>query len=206
MPPQIIVVTGTPGVGKTTISKALANRINGKHIDISALVQQEHLVDGRDDQRDTVIADITHLSKRLRQIISEQSEFIILDGHYTNGIVAELDIVLVVVVRLDPDELKKRLEARKYQEIKIFENVAAEILDVCLSEVLQQFEKDLVTEINATNRRTEEIIDIILNTLDGQINVQIGRVNWLEKLEKEKRLEHFFTYINGIDNSSSTYS
>jgi adenylate kinase len=201
MTQQIIVITGTPGVGKTTISKALANRIKGKHIDISALVQREHLVKGRDDARDSVIVDITRLTNRLQQIISEQGEIIILDGHCSAEAFADLDISLVIVVRLDPDELKTRLQAREYKETKIFENVAAEILDVCLFDALQQFEKELVTEINATNRDVEEIIAIILKTLEGQTNVRIGWVNWLEKLENENRLEEFFTDVNATDDS-----
>jgi adenylate kinase len=201
---QIIVVTGTPGVGKTTISKALAKKINGKHIDISALVQRERLVEGRDEARDTIIVDNTRLAQRLQTIISEQIETIILDGHYSTQAFTDSNISLVIVVRLDPDELQTRLQARGYKETKIFENVAAEILDVCLFDALQQFEKRFVTEINVTNRDIEEIIDIILKTLEGQIKVRIGRVNWLEKLENEKRLEEFFTYINAADDSVST--
>ena len=205
MTQQIVVITGTPGVGKTTISKALANRTKGEHIDISTLVQREHLVKGRDDARDSVIVDITRLANRLQQIISEQAEFVILDGHCSTEVFTEFDIALVIVVRLDPDELKTRLHVRGYKEAKIFENVAAEILDVCLFDALQQFEKELVTEIDATNRDVEEIIAIILKTLDGQINVRIGQVNWLEKLENEKRLEDFFTDINATGDSGPMY-
>ena len=197
MTQHVIIITGTPGVGKTTISQALAKRLNGTHINVSTLVQQEHLIEGRDEQRDTVIVDSLRLSNRLQQIIARQSETIILDTHYTSDSFTQLDITLVVVIRLDPDELKKRLQARKYNEKKIFENVAAEILDVCLLDVIQHFEKHLVTEINATNRDIEEIIDVILKTLEGHIEVRIGWVNWLEKLENEKRLESFFKYMNG---------
>lgn len=197
MTQHVIIITGTPGVGKTTISQALAKRLNGTHINVSTLVQQEHLIEGRDEQRDTVIVDSLRLSHRLQQIIARQTETIILDTHYTSDSLAQLDITLVVVIRLDPDELKKRLHARKYNEKKIFENVAAEILDVCLLDVIQHFEKHLVTEINATNRDIEEIIDVILKTLEGHIEVRIGWVNWLEKLENEKRLESFFKYMNG---------
>lgn len=197
MTQHVIIITGTPGVGKTTISQALAKRLNGTHINVSTLVQKEHLIEDRDEQRDTVIVDSIRLSHRLQQIIARQSETIILDTHYTSDSFAQLDITLVVVIRLDPDELKKRLQARKYNEKKIFENLAAEILDVCLLDVVQHFEKHLVTEINATNRDIEEIIDFILKTLEGHIEVRIGWVNWLEKLENEKRLESFFKYMNG---------
>ena len=197
MTQHVIIITGTPGVGKTTISQVLAKQLNGTHINVSTLVQQEHLIEGRDEQRDTVIVDSLRLSNRLQQIIARQSETIILDTHYTSDSFAQLDITLVVVIRLDPDELKKRLHARKYNEKKIFENVAAEILDVCLLDVVQHFEKHLVTEINATNRDIEEIIDVIHKTLEGHIEVRIGWVNWLEKLENEKRLESFFKYMNG---------
>ena len=83
---------------------------------------------------------------------------------------------------------------RRYKDGKIFENLTAEILDVCLSDALKQFEKSVVTEINVTNRAIEEIIDIILNTLDGKIEVRVGLVDWLKKMENEKRLEEFFLY------------
>ncbi len=197
MTQQVIMITGTPGVGKTTISQALANHLEGKHINISTLVQHEQLITGQDRERDTLIVDSGRLSQRLQQIISHQTKPVILDTHYTSQNFIELDISLIVVIRLDPDELTKRLRARKYHESKIFENVAAEILDVCLLDAVQHFEKHRVTEINATNQSVEEIIDTITKTLDGEIQVHIGWVNWLEKLENENRLESFFSYLNG---------
>ena len=197
MTQQVIMITGTPGVGKTTISQALANQLDGKHISISTLVRQEQLIKSRDPQRDTVIIDSARLSHRLQQITSNQTKPIILDTHDTTQSFEKLNIALVVVIRLDPDEFSKRLRARKYHESKIFENVAAEILDVCLLDAVQHFEKKLVTEINATNRDVEEIVDIIIKTLEGEIKTHIGWVNWLEKLENETRLESFFTYLNG---------
>jgi adenylate kinase len=197
MTQQVIMITGTPGVGKTTISQALANHLEGKHINISTLVQHEQLITGQDRERDTLIVDSGRLSQRLQQIISHQTKPVILDTHYTSQSFIELDISLIVVIRLDPDELTKRLRARKYHESKIFENVAAEILDVCLLDAVQHFEKHRVTEINATNQNVEEIINTIIKTIEGEIQTHIGWVNWLEKLENENRLESFFTYLNG---------
>ena len=204
MTQQVIMITGTPGVGKTTISQALASQLEGKHINISTLVQQEQMIKGQDRERDTLIVDSVRLSQRLQQIISNQTQPIILDTHYTNQSFEKLDITLVVVIRLDPDELTKRLQARKYHESKIFENVAAEILDVCLLDAVQHFEKHQITEINATNRDVKEIVDIIIRTVEGEIKAHIGRVNWLEKLENEKRLESFFTYLNGNHNTPTS--
>jgi len=197
MTQQVIMITGTPGVGKTTISQALANRLDGKHINISTLVQHEQLITSQDRERDTLIVDSRRLSQRLQQIISAQTKPVILDTHDTSLSFRELDISLVAVIRLDPDELTKRLRARKYHESKIYENVAAEILDVCLIDSVQHFEKHRVTEINATNQSIEEIINTIIKTIEGEIQVHIGWVNWLEKLENENRLESFFTYLNG---------
>ena len=204
MTQQVIMVTGTPGVGKTTISQALAFQLNGKHINISTLVQQEQIIKGQDRERDTLIVDSVRLSHRLQQIISNQTKPIIIDTHYTNQSFEKLDISLVVVIRLDPDELTTRLHARKYHESKIFENVAAEILDVCLLDAVQHFKKHQVTEINATNQSVEEIIDTIIKTLEGETKAHIGSVNWLEKLENEKRLESFFTYLNGNHNTRTS--
>ncbi|PIA35532.1 hypothetical protein AQUCO_03500113v1 [Aquilegia coerulea] len=47
-----ILVTGTPGVGKTTTSSLLTDATQLRHINIGELVKQKNLHDGWDDQFD----------------------------------------------------------------------------------------------------------------------------------------------------------
>ena len=47
-----ILVTGTPGTGKTTTSSALAETTQLRHIIVKDLVKEKNLHDGWDDQLD----------------------------------------------------------------------------------------------------------------------------------------------------------
>jgi adenylate kinase len=50
-----ILVTGTPGTGKTTMSTALAEATQLNHINIGDLVRDKNLHDGWDDELDSYI-------------------------------------------------------------------------------------------------------------------------------------------------------
>jgi MoxR-like ATPase len=50
-----ILVTGTPGTGKTTTSTALAEATQLNHINIGDLVKEKNLHDGWDDELDSYI-------------------------------------------------------------------------------------------------------------------------------------------------------
>jgi adenylate kinase len=50
-----ILITGTPGTGKTTTSELLAIATNLKHVNIGDLVKQNQLHDGYDASFDTYI-------------------------------------------------------------------------------------------------------------------------------------------------------
>ena len=50
-----ILITGTPGTGKTSLSENLANETGMKHIDVSSLIKEKSLHDGRDEEFDCFI-------------------------------------------------------------------------------------------------------------------------------------------------------
>ena len=50
-----ILITGTPGTGKTTLCEALAERTGFTHINISDLVKEYELHDGYDAEHDTLL-------------------------------------------------------------------------------------------------------------------------------------------------------
>lgn len=50
-----ILVTGTPGTGKTTMSSALAEATQLRHINIGDLVKEKNLHDGWDDRLDCYV-------------------------------------------------------------------------------------------------------------------------------------------------------
>lgn len=50
-----ILVTGTPGTGKTTTSSALAEATQLRHVSVGDLVKEKNLHDGWDDELDCYV-------------------------------------------------------------------------------------------------------------------------------------------------------
>lgn len=48
---MMIIITGTPGTGKTTVTKILKNKINAKLISINSLLESYDLTLGTDEVR-----------------------------------------------------------------------------------------------------------------------------------------------------------
>lgn len=189
---RIILVTGTPAVGKTTIASLLASKLNATHIDLTELVKREKLISGVDEKRETLIADIDKVSKRVQRIIGTSKRGIIVDGHYAVDVIPANDINLVLVLRRSPDELKKEMEDRGFQEKKLRENLAVEILDICLWEAVSACGHGKVCEIDVTGREIEEVVEETILVLKGKKKCRVGIVDWLTKLDRENRLHDFF--------------
>jgi adenylate kinase len=184
---------GSPCVGKTTVSQQLASKLNALHIDLAELVIKEKLSSGVDKKRETLVADRTKLSKRVQQITRQHRQYrdIIIDGHYAADIVSAKKITKIFVLRRHPEELKKLMEKRCFKERKIRENLAAEILDVCLYDAIKAVGFDKVCELDVTGKANGEVVSHIVAILDERKPCTVGVVDWLRKLEQEKRLDEF---------------
>lgn len=188
---RIIIITGTPGVGKTSVSAALASRIDAQLVSLGELIRKEKLYIGFDKERDTLIADIGKISRRVSEIISKAQKDIIIEGHLAVEVTPAEEASIVFVLRRNPEELKRILEERSYTERKIMENLAAEILDVCLFEAVKKFGVEKVCEIDVTSKSVDEVVQEILDVLGGLRERRVGVVDWLGKLEAEGKLEEY---------------
>jgi len=182
---------GTPGVGKTAVSHLLASRLNAAHIDLTKLVKREKLNSGVDKARGTLIADTEKVSERVQEITRGREGDVIIDGHYAVDVLPAKDVHVVFVLRRDPEELKGVLEKRGFRERKLWENLAAEILDVCLWDAVRACGSEKVCEINVSGKELEEVVEEIVSVLEGKRKRGVGIVDWLGKLEREGRLQDF---------------
>lgn len=64
-----ILITGTPGTGKTTTATALAESIQLRHINIGDLVKEKNLHDGWDDQFDCYLINEDLVSLLIKLVI-----------------------------------------------------------------------------------------------------------------------------------------
>ena len=185
------MVTGTPGVGKTVVSSLLASRLSAFHIDLGELVKREKLWSDVDKARGTLIADIPKLSKRVQEMIEHSERDIVLDGHYAVDVVSTKSVHIVFVLRREPDELRRSMEKRGFKGKKLKENLAAEVLDVCLYNAVKVCGVEKVCEIDITGKKADDVVKEAIAVLEGKKACAVGMVDWLGKLENEGRLEEF---------------
>lgn len=188
---RIIIVTGTPCVGKTSVSKKLAAKLDAVHVDLAELVKREKLYCGIDKERNSIIADLDKVSQRIKEVIQEAKGDVIIDGHYAVHVVNPETVDFVFVLRKDPRRLKALMERRGYSGKKLWENLEAEILDVCLMEAIDVCGKGKVCEIDTTDMSIDEAVDEVLRVINGERKCSVGIVDWLGKLEREGVLEDF---------------
>jgi adenylate kinase len=184
---------GTPCVGKTSVSSRLAAELNALHIDLGELVTREKLSSGVDKTRGSLIADRTRLAKRVLEIAKQErmKRDIIVDGHYATDVVSSKNVTKVFVLRRDPEQLKQLMETRGFQGRKLWENLAAEVLDTCLYDAIKAVGLNKVCEIDVTGKKIEKVVNEIIFTLDQKKPCTVGMVDWIGKLEREKRLDEF---------------
>jgi adenylate kinase len=163
-------ITGTPGTGKSTVADELARR-GHRVVHITDIVQPYVL--GKDTERDTQIIDIDRMV----------DEFMSFDGFVEGHFAHLLPCDRIVVLRLRPDELVARLSARGYSHDKIGENRDAEALDVCLIEVVEQYEPSQVFELNMTGKSPADRADAIERFYRGEITASFGSIDWSEYAE-----------------------
>jgi len=196
---RVIMITGTPGVGKTTVAKELAARFSAELLNVSELVKKENLVTEKDEERGTAVADIKRLRARVRTILRKVKGDVVVDGHYAYDVVPKSANPYVFVLRRDPDDLEGTLRRRGYDERKISENVAAEVLDVCLIGAMRRFGRDRLDEIDVTHMDVGMVVNEILAVLRGEKAMGSGKVDWLGTLEEEGRLERFLSKIVRVE-------
>jgi adenylate kinase len=186
---KVVLVTGTPGVGKTTVSQKLAIKLDAVYVGVTELVKEQNFITSVDKERKTLIADTEKVSKHLQGILAKTEGSIIIEGHYAVDVVPKKDVNTVIVLRRDPRELKAALEKRGYDEKKLWENLSAEILDVCLWDALCACGSDKVCEIDVSGKTVKAVVEEIMRVLEKREDCRHGIVDWLGKLENEGQAE-----------------
>lgn len=182
---MILFITGTPGTGKSTTARMMAEKLSIPLIELNQLVEDEGLYTGYHPQRRYKIVDLDALCQHLNEIIrksikdkEDQEGLIVVEGHlshYCQG----ADVV--IVLRTHPAVLGQRLEERGYKNAKIKENIEAEALDVCAFEAFQNY-GDRVNEIDTTGKNPHEVVDIMVKIINGEEHFPVGGIDFLDYL------------------------
>jgi len=183
---RVILLTGTPCVGKTTLARKIAAELDALYINLTEFAKNNDLLLGEDKQRKTTIVDEAKMRRKICQTIeATPKNDVIVDGHYAAAVVPKTVVTRVFVLRRNPVELRTYMEQCGFQGPKLWENLAAEILDVCLVEALREHEKEKVCELDITGKKVEEVAQEINNILNERKKCYSGFVDWLGTLEKQ---------------------
>ncbi|XBW37685.1 hypothetical protein QEN19_003269 [Hanseniaspora menglaensis] len=141
-----IIITGTPGCGKSTLSLKLNKEESLKTtlFNISEFAKDENIFESYDEDRKSHVIDEDELLNRLEGPLRNGG--CIIDWH-CNDIFPERLIDLVIVLKCGTSALYDRLKARKYHDAKIQENIDAEIMSVVLEDALESYDKRIVIEL-----------------------------------------------------------
>ena len=146
---KTIVVTGTPGTGKTTLSKKIAKEFKYYYLDVNKLISGKNLSEGYDKKRRTKIIDVKKLNKALiKEIIAikkHKANGIVIDSHLSHYLPRRY-VGKCIVTKCCIKGLNKRLMKKKFSKKKIRENLQAEIFDLCLNEAKERKHEVLVVD------------------------------------------------------------
>lgn len=189
-----IIVTGTPGVGKTRFAHILGRKLSASVVDLSRFVKAKGCVSVTDKRRKTEIINMKRASRALDKLINVRTdEILIFEGHFAQLVVDSQDVKIGFVLRCHPEILMKRLRNRGYSKEKIHENALSEILDGCLIETLQQLGRKKVYELDTTTSDLEQLSIKAYQAIKGDIASNIGEVNWIDELEKQGKLIEYIS-------------
>lgn len=136
-----ILITGTPGVGKSTLSQQIAERSGLEWVSVSDLARDNLFYDGFDEERQCPILDEDKVLDELEDMIAEGGK--IVDYHGCDFF-PERFFDIVFVLTTNNTILYDRLAARGYQGTKLTENIECEIMNVIRDEAMDSYNNDIV--------------------------------------------------------------
>ena len=175
-----IVITGNPGVGKHTITQLISDKMKLSIIDINKIAKDSELFEKNGD------VDVEILEKILESKISENN---IIVGHLAPYVLRKNQVKIVIVLRRSPYDLISVYEDRKYNDVKIRDNVGSEILGIIANDAMGKFQEKTF-QINVSGKTIAEILQKIMSIIMNEKGNE--EVDWLELVRKNNDLGKFF--------------
>jgi adenylate kinase len=181
---MIIAITGTPGTGKTSVSKII-QKDGFDVIDFNNVACEKNFLIGRDEKRDTNLVDIKKINDFIKKNYSGK-DIVFIEGHLSHLLKC---IDKVIILRCNPNLLRKNLLQKGWKESKIKENIEAEILDIILCEVVDTYSKENIFEIDVTDKSIDTVAYEIKNLIKEKFRevkkYNIGKIDWSEEILKD---------------------
>lgn len=160
-----ILITGTPGTGKTTTCALLAETTGLSHVNIGDLVKKDSLHSGWDEEYECYVIDEDKVCDALEDKMEQGG--VIVDYHGCDFF-PERWFDMVLVLQTDNSVLWERLEKRGYSNKKLQDNVQCEIMHVIVEEARESYRKDIVhTAPSNTADEMESNVDKLVDWVNN---------------------------------------
>ncbi|MBN2066925.1 MAG: AAA family ATPase [Candidatus Diapherotrites archaeon] len=138
-----IIITGSPGTGKTTVAKALGKSTGHKVLNEKQFAMEKGI--GKwDAEENELVIPLQAFASEVNKLLERESK-VILEGHLLCELRLKADFV--VVIRVHPEVLEARLEGRGYKADKVQDNVFCEGIDYCKKHALRNYGNEKVVEV-----------------------------------------------------------
>ncbi len=149
-----VLVTGTPGVGKTTLCRLLEDQANEglaesnkyRYVPLADLIIQKRLYTAVNETFNVPEFDEDMVCDELEPMMQQGG--VILEFH-SSDFFPQRWFKYVVLLRTNNTELYDRLAARGYEARKVTENIECEIMNVTSDEVHAAYREDQVVELES---------------------------------------------------------
>ncbi len=174
----VILLTGVPGTGKSTIGSILASRLGCEVIEVGKLARDRGLTLGWDEERESEVLDVDGVRRELHQeLVKRRSKVCVVISLYPDLVPPEF-VDKVVILRCDPAILAERLKKRGYNKKKIVENIEAEIVDFCWAEACRVFPAHVIFEVDVSKSSPREVADLVLEIVRGKKKPSREAIVW----------------------------
>jgi adenylate kinase len=166
----VVAISGTPAAGKTEVARAAGRKLGWLVVELNQLARERGLYSGYDEGRKADVVDLGKVQKALDNI---EAPNMIIESHYSH----EMRCDMVIMLRANPDEIRKRGGEKGWRREKVEENVLAEIMEVCKQDALDAGRK--VFEVDTTGKSPSRVAGEVVRIIKRFVGL----------MEKSKRFK-----------------
>lgn len=179
---RVLAITGTPGVGKSSVVGRLRRR-GLTVLAVDEFLEEPGVASADEDEHGSREVDVGALDKIVANRVAQAAGPVVVEGHLAHHLPVATH---ALVLRLKPSVLARRLEKRGWPKPKVRENIEAEAIDLILQECVDRFGPRRTYELDVTGLRRHEVASIAAGVARAEPshlkNVQIGRISWAAEI------------------------
>jgi adenylate kinase len=139
-----ILITGTPGTGKTTLAREICEATGLNYISINEIAKENNYYCDYDQELQSYELDEDRVLDEIEDIMKEGGNLV---DYHGCDFFPERWFDMIFVLRTSNTVLYERLEKRNYSQRKLEENIQAEIFQTILDEAKESYNPGIVFEL-----------------------------------------------------------